>query len=220
MLWRTSPPLTHHAESSCIVGILYWRASFSLSERARLRADENSWLNNGIITNRNFEASLNFSDTLYGSSLNYAKKIDEKYNASVTVDSPYAVGGTVLMTALKAAGTKDRKAVMEKMARNHSNPVSLSFNSSRYYFPCIWYQHSQFCAINNTAQVTWHSIISELVNKNETLFTHMSFNHIDSEREACIPDGVCMCVWVCACACACKRTSFCSNHFYPFFKKI
>lgn len=91
-------------------------SSYLVSEtHFRQEPDATTWLNSAAILPAEFEASLNFSDPLYGSSINYAVRLRERFNTSAGYDVSYAVSGTVLIQALKAAGTKDRAAVMAKL---------------------------------------------------------------------------------------------------------
>ncbi len=69
------------------------RDNFSSFTVTRLRGEEETlWYNSGLLMPVDFEATLNFSDSLYGNSQAYGKYIDEKFNATATIDSASAVG--------------------------------------------------------------------------------------------------------------------------------
>lgn len=86
-----------------------------IETRFRQGADARAWLDSGAVIPAEFEASLNFSDALFNSSGDYAIRLRERFNASAGLDVSFAIGGTVLIQALKAAGTKDQATVMAKM---------------------------------------------------------------------------------------------------------
>ncbi len=78
----------------------------------------------------------------------FCRYIYDKYNASSTIDAPYAVGGTVFIEAIKAAGTKDRTAVMAKMVIQVRSSLSLEIHTTVYHLYIAVYvsAHALLCS--------------------------------------------------------------------------